>query len=158
VSAIKKLKDEAGVWWRGEENVERVLINYFEELFSSSNPINIEATCQVVNGKLSNEHKSWCELNYTREEIKEAIYQMHPLKTPGPDGLPAMFYQKYRHIVGEDVQNLALGILNNGQTQDINKTFLVLISKGKNPSSLKDFRLVSLCNVIMKIVTKVIAN
>jgi hypothetical protein len=158
VSAIKKLKDEAGVWWRGEENVERVLINYFEELFSSSNPINIEATCQVVNGKLSNEHKSWCELNYTREEIKEAIYQMHPLKTPGPDGLPAMFYQKYRHIVGEDVQNLALGILNIGQTQDINKTFLVLISKGKNPSSLKDFRLVSLCNVIMKIVTKVIAN
>jgi hypothetical protein len=97
-------------------------------------------------------------LNYTREEIKEAIYQMHPLKTPSPDGLPTMFYQKYRHIVGEDVQNLALGILNNGQTQDINKTFLVLISKGKNPSSLKDFRLVSLCNVIMKIVTKVIAN
>ncbi|MCI14768.1 ribonuclease H protein, partial [Trifolium medium] len=84
---------------------------------------------------------------------------MHPLKAPGPDGLPAMFYQKYWHIVGDDVQNLVLGILNNnGQTPDINKTFLVLIPKGKNPSSQKDFRPISLCNVIMKIVTKVIAN
>ncbi|CAJ2671909.1 unnamed protein product [Trifolium pratense] len=84
---------------------------------------------------------------------------MHPLKAPGPDGLPALFYQKYWHIVGVEVQNLALSILNqNGDPRDINKTFLVLIPKGKNPTSPKDFRPISLCNVVMKIVTKTIAN
>jgi hypothetical protein len=46
----------------------------------------------------------------------------------------------------------------NGDPHDINKTYLVLIPKGKNSSSPKDFRLISLCNVVMKIVTKVIAN
>jgi hypothetical protein len=159
VNEIKKLKDEDGVWWRGDENVEKVLINYFEELFSSSNPTNIEATCEVVQGKLSEEHKAWCEMDFSREEIKEAIDQMHPLKAPGPDGLPALFYQKYWHIVGVEVQNLALSILNrNGDPRDINKTFLVLIPKGKNPSSPKDFRPISLCNVVMKIVTKTVAN
>jgi hypothetical protein len=159
VNGIKKIKDEDGVWWRGEEHVERVFLNYFADLFSSSNPSNIETTCEVVEGKLSDDHKAWCEMSYSREEIKEAIDQMHPLKAPGPDGLPALFFQKYWHIVGEDVQNLVLSILNeNGDPGDINKTFLVLIPKGKNPSSPKEFRPISLCNVVKKIVTKVIAN
>jgi len=84
---------------------------------------------------------------------------MHPLKAPGPDGLPALFFQKYWHIVGREVQDLALSILNTGeQPHDINKTFLVLIPKGKNPSTPKDFRPISLCNVVMKIVTKAITN
>jgi hypothetical protein len=52
-----------------------------------------------------------------------------------------------------------LSVLNhNEEPHEINKTFLVLIPKGKNPSSPKDFRPISLCNVVMKIVTKVIAN
>jgi hypothetical protein len=159
VNNIKKIKDENGVWWHGEEQVEKVFINYFEDLFSSSNPSNIDETCEVVRGKLSDIHKGWCEMDYTIDEVNEALQQMHPLKAPGPDGLPALFFQKYWHIVGDEVQNLALNILNqNGQPHDINKTFLVLIPKCKNPSSPKDFRPISLCNVVMKIVTKVIAN
>jgi hypothetical protein len=159
VNSIKKIKDEDGVWWRGDEHVERVFINYFDDLFSTSNPSNIVETCEVVKNKLSDTHKAWCEMDYSSEEVKEAIHQMHPLKALGPDGLPALFFQKYWHIVGEEVQLLVLNILNfNGEPHDINKTFLVLIPKCKNPSSPKDFRPISLCNVVMKIVTKVIAN
>jgi hypothetical protein len=159
VNGINKIKDEDGVWWRGDEHVERVLINYFDNLFSSSNPSNIEETCEVVKGKLSEDHKTWCEMAYTREDVTEAINQMHPLKTPGLDGIPALFFQKYWHFVGRDVQDLALKILNDDEEpHEINKTFMFVIPKGKNPSSPKDFRPISLCNVVMKIVTKVIAN
>lgn len=43
-------------------------------------------------------------------------------------------------------------------TSEINKTFISFISKCKNPSSPKEFRPISFFNVIMKIVTKAIAN
>lgn len=156
---IKKLKDSDGVWWRGEEHVERILIDHFSDIFSSSNPVDIEEVCEVVRGKLNSNHREVCASIFMRHEVKDAIFQMHPLKAPGPDGLPALFFQKYWHIVGGDVLNYALDVLNNGRNpEDMNKTFIALIPKCKNPTSPKDFRPISLCNVVMKIVTKTIAN
>lgn len=110
--------------------MERVLINYFSELFSSYNPSEVDSICEVVKDKLSEDHKAWCDMEYSGEEVKEAIQQMHPLKAPGPDGLPALFYQKYWHIVGGEVQELVLSILNNNASPtELNRTFLVLIPK-----------------------------
>lgn len=40
----------------------------------------------------------------------------------------------------------------------INKTFLVLFPKSKAPEYLAQFRPISICNVIYKIVTRVIVN
>ncbi|XP_058724620.1 uncharacterized protein LOC131596076 [Vicia villosa] len=156
---IKKLKDEAGCWRKGEEHCERILVNYFSELFASSLPTNIQGVCSVVKGKLKEEHIRWCTNSFTALEVKEALLQMAPLKAPGPDGLPALFFQKYWSTVGSDVTNLALEILNNNKNPGvINDTHIALIPKCKNPSSPKDFRPISLCNVVMKVITKTIAN
>ncbi|XP_024178363.1 uncharacterized protein LOC112184337 [Rosa chinensis] len=42
-------------------------------------------------------------LPYSDDEIRAALFQMHPSKSPGPGGISPFFYQKYWHIVGFDV-------------------------------------------------------
>ena len=96
---------------------------------------------------------------FTSEEVGVAIKEMAPLKAPGPDGMPPLFYQTYWTDIGMDVTQAVLSCLNSRSIlRSINHTFITLIPKVHNPERVSDFRPISLCNVIYKIISKVIAN
>ena len=61
--------------------------------------------------------------------------------------------------MGNDVVNAVLDFLNNGiMLPNLNHTNIVLIPKVKNPEKMSEFRPISLCNVIYKVIFKVLAN
>lgn len=71
--------------------------------------------------------------DFTKEEVYCALKSMKASAAPGPDGIPALFYQKFWSIVGDDVSNLVLDILNgNGDPGIINHTYICLIPKLKS--------------------------
>ena len=51
---------------------------------------------------------------FTKSEVDAALKQMAPLKAPGPDGLPPIFYQHYWNKVGGDVAKAVLTWFNSG--------------------------------------------
>ena len=84
---------------------------------------------------------------------------MAPLKAPGPDGMPPLFYQHYWNLVGDDISNTVLHYLNSVTLPEhLNHTFITLIPKKKNPEFASEFRPISLCNDLYKIFSKVLAN
>ena len=61
--------------------------------------------------------------------------------------------------MGPEVTRVFLDVLNRkASICEFNNTNVVLIPKIKNPSSITNFRPISLCSVVYKIVTKVLAN
>lgn len=62
-------------------------------------------------------------------------------------------------MVGDNVINVVLDFLNHGiMLPDVNVTQIVLIPKIKSPEKKSNFRPISLCNVIYKTISKVLAN
>ncbi|KAL9671641.1 hypothetical protein QQ045_009211 [Rhodiola kirilowii] len=96
---------------------------------------------------------------FTDGEVKRALFQMHPTKAPGLDGFSALFFQSNWGIVGADVVKEVLNCLNNEVLNtDLNETLIVLIPRVKKVERVKELRPISLCKVVMKITTKVLAN
>lgn len=85
--------------------------------------------------------------------------KMHPTKAPRPDGMPLVFFQKYWHVVGESVTTSILSALRPGDiTPTFNHTHIILIPKKDNPAKVNGYRPISLCNMVYKVILKVIAN
>ena len=77
---------------------------------------------------------------YTAEEVEIAIKDMAPLKAPGPDGMPSLFFQTYWPDIGMDITQAVLSSLNSGSImKTINHTFITLIPKVKNPEKVTEF-------------------
>ena len=113
----------------------------------------------LIHAKVSAEMNAELTKDFTTKEVRKALRQMHPTKALGPDGMSAIFYQKYWDIVGSDVTNMVLNVLNtNASLSDINNTYIKLVPKVKMPNRMKDFRPISLSNVAYKLVLKVLAN
>ena len=156
---ILGLKDEFRRWFEDEDHMGSLVDNYFTNMFTTLNPTNFDEILSGVLPSVIEEMNSrlvWC---YMVVEIQKALNQMAPLTTPGLDGMSRIFYKSFWHIVGKDVIEVVLTALNSGIIpESLNITFLALIPKIKDARKVLDFRPISLCNVVYKLIAKVLVN
>lgn len=83
-----------------------------------------------ITTKVSEEMNRSLDEQFSEEEIKVALLQMHPIKATKLYGLSACFYQKHWESLGKGVLKVYLLLLNNqGNISAMNQTLIVLIPK-----------------------------
>jgi hypothetical protein len=70
-------------------------LKFFKKLFSTAIGSSHSHSFDVkYTPKFDSAQASALTQNVTKEEVLQALNQMHPLKSPGPDGFQAVFFKK----------------------------------------------------------------
>ncbi|KAM1612549.1 hypothetical protein ACFX1R_002073 [Malus domestica] len=156
---IKGLEDLNGVWQEDEAAISSITTSYFAELFKSSSPGQIDEFGECLAPRVSVEDNLALTAAVSEEEIKMDVFQIPPIRAPGPDGYSGCFYQDHWDTVGKDVIKIVKAFWHTGTImRKLNHTNLVLIPKVKCPKNMTQYRPIALCNVIYKVIAKVLIN
>jgi len=153
------LKDEHLGWIRDPTQLKCLTQTYFKQLYLSTgfrDYAPIIAQCpQVITADMNTSLTAIV----TREEVMQAAFQLGANKAPGPDGFNGLFFHNHWDIIQEDIYLSVNNFFSSGVMPSIvNRTLIALIPKIPHPERLEQYRPISLCNFIYKIISKVLAN
>ncbi|KAL5559130.1 hypothetical protein UlMin_035341 [Ulmus minor] len=138
-NSIVGLIDNNEKWCDKEEYMAHIIESYFVTLFSSSSPssVDFDRVLDSIERKVTPQLNDQLEQDFVAEDVKTTVFQMAPTKSPGADGMSAIFYQKFWPIIGEEITSACLGFTNGGHPLgSINETIITLLPKIKNPTRI----------------------
>ena len=96
---------------------------------------------------------------FTDDDVKEALFSIPGSKAPGPDGYNSIFFKEAWRTIGGDVYSAIKDFFKHGKLlNQINATKLTLIPKVQYPRNVSEFRPIACCNVLYKVISKLICN
>ena len=158
---IRCLKNSVGEWIVDTDAVKKHILMGFEKLYTTElslsqwqSPISDFSCCF-----LSEEESAWVGREVVEEDVKNGLRSLKPFKAPGVDGLHAGFYQQFWHEVGKSVSEVVMDVFVKGVVPEyLNDTLITLIPKCSSPETLNNYRPISLCNSIYKVISKIIVS
>ena len=156
MNRIEMLKDDEGRWVDQSEELEKLAIVFYKRMYSTED-INLDTEKLSQEGftELTRGEKEILNKPFSAVDVEISMRSMGKFKAPGPDGFQPVFYQDSWEVVGESVTRCGLEFFESGVlTTGMNDAMLVLIPKVLKPERIMQFRPISLCNVLFKIITK----
>ena len=92
-NSVFQLKNSLGDWINWDNGLDSLMINYFTDLFTSSN-IEWSKIVPLIEARVSESQNTEFLRPVLTEEVRLAIFQMHPDSSPGDDGMTPGFFSK----------------------------------------------------------------
>ncbi|KAM1781459.1 hypothetical protein COP1_039935 [Malus domestica] len=92
---IVKLRDDQGLWQEDQGGIEKVVTDYFSGIYRSQQYGDANDIIDGLEPRISYDMNSILNATFTVEEVRAALFQMEPSKSPGPDGMPPLFFQRF---------------------------------------------------------------
>lgn len=105
---IKKLRNNENGWVEGNDKLNPLIRDYFGGLFNSELVDVDNDLMQAVKPRVTTEMNILFTSLYSREDVWKALFHIGDMKAPGSDGLHAIFFKRFWHILGEELTDEVL--------------------------------------------------
>ena len=154
---ISKLKDRRGRCFTKREDLERIIKDFYEELYTHKE-ISEEALEKVMEGvpaTFTNAMNGELSKEITERELRGAVNSMAKGKTPGHDDIPVELFQKMWYTIGKDFRLMVkMSIEEKKLHEGITEGLICLIPKEGDAKDLNYWRPITLLTVTYKIFAK----
>ncbi|KAL2230784.1 UNVERIFIED_CONTAM: LINE-1 reverse transcriptase [Sesamum indicum] len=162
IRRILQINDENGNTHTDPGEVAHQFVSYFQNLLGGTRrrlTVDIRYLKPWARHCITDEEASHLLLPFSPDDVKQALFDIAEDKAPGPDSYSSGFFKAAWPVVGEEVTRAVLDFFSTGKLlKQINSTILALIPKVHTPMSVNDFRPISCCNVLYKIIAKLLVQ
>ncbi|KAK4381007.1 hypothetical protein Sango_3009400 [Sesamum angolense] len=166
---VNMLKQRAKIAWpKGGDNCSKIFFRKITARRASQRVYQIknedghlltDYTAPFARYLISENEATQISSHVQRSEIKEALFDINEDSAPGLDGFSSGFFKATWAVTGEDVCRAVMEFFNNGRLlKQLNATLITLIPMVQLPTKVGDFRPISCCNVVYKIITKIMVK
>ncbi|XP_019255085.1 PREDICTED: uncharacterized protein LOC109233666 [Nicotiana attenuata] len=156
---IGRLMDNTRQLLQNANEVEEEILSFYKKLLgtaASTLPI-VDPNVMQNGHTLTRQQQMQLIKPITKEEVHKALQGIDDSKVPGCDGYNSHFFKKTWNILGEEVTKAVLEFFETTEMcKAINCTTITLIPKVKNPTNIKEFRPISCCTVLYKMISKIL--
>ncbi|KAG7578003.1 Reverse transcriptase domain [Arabidopsis thaliana x Arabidopsis arenosa] len=160
---IKEIQCEDGTIVSGQDQIKAEAERHFKDFLTIKPADYEEWSPEELEGLLKFQcdeaDKLMLTKEVTEEEVRKTLFSMPVNKSPGPDGFTCEFFKETWSVVGSDFVVAIQSFFKTGfLPKGVNSTILALIPKKKEAKVMKDYRPISCCNVLYKVISKILAN
>eukprot|EP00253_Pinus_taeda_P025504 PITA_25504 len=162
INTIWELKDEHGHQVSSQKNLARLATAHFRGIYKAPADVSILEIMRVIEHFprfIEQDDSGELLKEVTMAELEATLKWFKKDKSPGLDGWTIEFYLAFFDLLGNDLLQIVEDSRRRGRISSaIKLTFISLIPKSNAPNTFDDFRPISLCNCLYKIIAKTIAN
>ncbi|CAM8889739.1 unnamed protein product [Rhodiola kirilowii] len=159
-NSIRCIKLDNGEFSYDQIVIREQFVQYFENLFNGQfarEPI--DQNLFAEGPRVKDQDCISLVRDVSLNEVADIIQKMPVCKAAGPDGFNSEFFKNSWDVLKHDLVNSVRSFLRSGiMPSGINSAFIALIPKVKQATRPGDFRPISCCNVVYKIVSSLLAN